>query len=83
MNSQTYSVDYIAWNGANPDLHKGAAIAKKFGNVPGGSPKTGRVNLQHAKGPNAALYKGPNRDMAKGSVYSQMNASSMTNVKCN
>lgn len=72
----TNSVDYITWNGPNPDLCAGT---RNLAIGPDASLRTGRTVV--ANGPNHDLYNG-SKGLAKGSIYSQMNRP-MANVKCN
>lgn len=68
-------MDYIAWNGANPDFRAGGQ--KKLTLGANASLVTSK-NRVKANGPNAELYKGAGMELAKGSMYAQM-----TNVRCN
>lgn len=70
-----HRVDYIAWNGANPDLCIGSKSLAK-----GTDSSLRTVRSSNAHGPNTELYKGPKIGLAKGSIYSPMK---VPNVKCN
>lgn len=70
------SVDYITWNGPNPDLCTGT---RNLAIGSDSSLRTGRTVVTN--GPNHELYTG-SKGLAKGSIYSQMNRQ-MANVKCN
>ncbi|KAJ6632623.1 hypothetical protein Bhyg_16657 [Pseudolycoriella hygida] len=75
-NDDILLVDYITWNGANPDLCAGT---RNLAIGADSSLRTGRSVV--ANGPNHDLYTGP-KGLAKGSIYSQINRP-MANVKCN
>lgn len=65
--------DYVAWSGANPDIllsSKAKALGPNASN---------RVGSYTARGHNSDLCKGPQRGLAKGSIYSQLSR----NVACN
>lgn len=71
------SVDYIAWNGANPEI----CIGSKSLSI-GTDTSLRAVRSGGAQGPNSDMYKGPKIGLAKGSIYSQMKMK-IPNVKCN
>ncbi|XP_037040382.1 uncharacterized protein LOC119077316 isoform X2 [Bradysia coprophila] len=75
-NDDILLVDYITWNGPNPDLCAGTRNLA-IGSDP--SLRTARTVV--ANGPNHDLYTG-SKGLAKGSIYSQINRP-MANVKCN
>lgn len=67
--------DYVAWNGANPELCAGKkGLAKGID----ASLRTPRKSL--AQGTNTDLCKGAQSGLAKGSIFSQMKVQQM---KCN
>lgn len=67
-----FSTDYVAWNGANPDLSVGRrALAK------GANPALLIDRTYKARGSTNDLCKGAKVGLAKGSIYSQRN------VACN
>lgn len=72
-----FRADYIAWNGANPDL-----CAGNKGLAKGTDTSIRSSNRILAQGTNSDLCKGPKVGLAKGSIYSQMKIQ-MTDVKCN
>jgi hypothetical protein len=71
-----FRTDYVAWNGANPDI----LLSNKIKSI--GSSSSLRVDRSTylARGHNKELCKGPKSGLAKGSIYSQMTRS---NVACN
>lgn len=71
-----FRADYIAWNGANPDLCLGKRGLTKG---PEAAMCSGRVNL--AQGPNRNLCKGSKTELAKGSMISQFKVQQI--AKCN
>lgn len=78
FSNSNFRVDYIAWNGANPDL----CIGKKgLAKGPDTSLRTSSRSIG-AQGPNSDHYKGPKIGLAKGSIYSQLKMK-VPNVKCN
>ncbi|XP_031631279.1 uncharacterized protein LOC116345757 isoform X3 [Contarinia nasturtii] len=78
-NEDLLLADYIAWNGANSDLCKGnrSCLAK------GSDPTMRSTRLIQAQGSKSELCKGPNTTLAKGSIYAQIYAQPIANVKCN
>lgn len=71
--------DYIAWNGANSDLCKGSQSLAKG---PNPALRANRIHqTQGTKG--SELCKGPNANLAKGSIYTQLKMQQIANVKCN
>ncbi|XP_055610697.1 uncharacterized protein LOC129757480 isoform X4 [Uranotaenia lowii] len=76
-NDDLLLADYVTWNGANPDLARGSQKLAL------GADRTIRLvdRSYTALGPNGDLCKGPATGLAKGSIYSQMQA--LADVKCN
>uniref|UniRef100_A0A6B2E579 Putative bag family molecular chaperone regulator 3 n=1 Tax=Phlebotomus kandelakii TaxID=1109342 RepID=A0A6B2E579_9DIPT len=66
-NDELLLVDYVTWNGANPDL----AMGRKQTAL-GSDPKNRSERSYVPKGANAELCKGPRPSLAKGSIYSQL-----------
>lgn len=79
--SDFISSDYVAWNGANPEMNTGRKSLARGPDPSNRLGGTGRTSVG-ATGPNADLCKGVNVGLAKGSRYVQMNRQ-MPNVKCN
>lgn len=74
------STDYVAWNGANPEMN---ASRKSLARGPDPSNRVGTGRASNgASGPNAELCKGANVGLAKGSRYDHISRQ-MQNVKCN
>uniref|UniRef100_A0A1B0G0H0 WW domain-containing protein n=1 Tax=Glossina morsitans morsitans TaxID=37546 RepID=A0A1B0G0H0_GLOMM len=79
-NEHLLLADYVTWNGANPDFQHGQR------NVANGSDLSLRIERNYKPcGHNSELCKGPQRDLAKGSVYTAQNAASSKtiDIKCN
>lgn len=77
-----FSSDYVAWNGANPEMNSGR---KSLARGPDPSNRLGTTRssvVGGATGPNPDLCKGANVGLAKGSRYEQMSRQ-LPNVKCN
>ncbi|XP_055715896.1 uncharacterized protein LOC129809810 isoform X3 [Phlebotomus papatasi] len=66
-NDELLLVDYVTWNGANPDLATGRKQAAL-----GSDPKNRSERSYVPKGANVELCKGPRPGLAKGSIYSQL-----------
>ncbi|XP_059621075.1 uncharacterized protein LOC132264775 isoform X2 [Phlebotomus argentipes] len=66
-NDELLLVDYVTWNGANPDLATGRKQVAL-----GSDPKNRSERSYVPKGANAELCKGPRPGLAKGSIYSQL-----------
>nr|CAD7399666.1 unnamed protein product [Timema cristinae] len=68
-NDELLLVDYVTWNGANPDLlnDNGRRCLAK-----GPEASLLQVRSYQPKGPNGELRKGPKIGLAKGSIYSQL-----------
>lgn len=72
--------DYVTWNGANPEFYQGQR------NLAIGPDNTLRSDHTYKPcGHNPDLCKGPQTGLAKGSIYSQQNATTnkSMNIKCN
>ncbi|XP_055696155.1 uncharacterized protein LOC129797520 isoform X2 [Lutzomyia longipalpis] len=66
-NDELLLVDYVTWNGANPDLAVGRKQLAK-----GSDPKNRSERSYVPKGANSELCKGPRQSLAKGSIYNQL-----------
>lgn len=66
---QNFREDYVKWLGPDQNLRKGAKPGLAKG--PNISTKIDRVG---ALGPNCDNYKGPNKSLIKGSIFSQIKA---------
>ncbi|GAB0092732.1 uncharacterized protein DMENIID0001_077630 [Sergentomyia squamirostris] len=66
-NDELLLVDYVTWNGANPDLASGRKLVAK-----GSDPKNRCERSYVPKGANTELWKGPRPGLAKGSIYQQL-----------
>ncbi|XP_055373420.1 uncharacterized protein LOC129606851 isoform X2 [Condylostylus longicornis] len=73
-NENLLLADYVTWSGANPNL----TIANKTKSK-GSDAKNLRCERVNPHGSNTDLCKGPKIGLAKGSIYSSLNA----NIKCN
>ena len=71
-----FSVDYVAWNGANPDIISGCKIKA---NGPNQFLRSERTYTP--RGASSNLCKGPQSGLAMGSIYAQTNR--QANVACN
>lgn len=59
--------DYVKWQGANANIRKGSQSLAK-----GPNPNHLSERTCQACGPNPELRKGPKRNLAKGSIFSQL-----------
>ena len=72
----SFRADYVAWNGANPDIIGGCKIK------PNGPNQFLRSERTYTpRGSSSKLCKGPQSGLAIGSIYAQTNR--QANVACN
>jgi len=68
-NDDLLLTDYVTWNGPDPELRQGPSKSNARG--PNASLRRGPSGA--AKGPNLSLRNGPTKNLAKGSIYKDIN----------
>lgn len=76
INNSLFRADYVAWNGANPDIIGGRRVKTNGPNQLLRSERT-----YTPRGSSSKLCKGPQSGLAIGSIYAQ--TSRPANVACN